>query len=298
VSAARRPTPRHRLEHALYRLASLALHGLPERSAVALGAGLGWLAGTVLGIRRDVVDENLARAFPERDAAWRRRIAAESYRHFGREAVVAFRLGRERAERVLARSEVHGLPALLEAVRGPGAIVATGHLGNWEVAGGAVALRDVPIDAVAVRQRNPLFDEALAGNRRRLGIRVVYRGVRGAEVLRSLRDGRVPVLLADQDAGHNGVFVDFLGHPASTTRGPALLALRSGARLFGGVCLVEPGPPRRYRIHLEPLSIAPSGDLAGDVRRLTEAHAGFLARYVREAPEQYFWQHKRWKTRP
>jgi KDO2-lipid IV(A) lauroyltransferase len=265
---------------------------------VALGAGLGWLAGAVLRIRRDVVEENLARAFPERDARWRRRIAVESYRHFGREAVVAFRLGRESAERVLARSDVHGLDALLEAASGPGAIVATGHLGNWEVAGGAVALRKVPIDAVAVRQRNPLFDDALVGNRRRLGIRVVYRDGAGTEVLRSVRAGRVPVLLADQDGGRSGVFVDFLGSLASTARGPALLALRSGAQLFGGVCLVEAGPPRRYAVHLCPLAVERTGDLAEDVRRLTRAHSDFLAGFVRQAPEQYFWQHKRWKTRP
>jgi KDO2-lipid IV(A) lauroyltransferase len=207
-------------------------------------------------------------------------------------------MGERSRERVLARTEVHGLDALMEAARGPGALVATGHVGNWEVAGGAVALRGAPIDVVAVRQRNPLFDRALIANRESLGMRVVYRGVTGGEVLRSLRDGRVPVLLADQDAGGGGIFVDFLGHDASTARGPALLALRSGARLFGGACLAVPGTPRRYTVWLEPLSAPRTGVVAEDVRLLTQAHADFLARFVRRAPEQYFWQHKRWKTRP
>jgi KDO2-lipid IV(A) lauroyltransferase len=265
---------------------------------VALGGGLGWVAGTVLRIRREVVDQNLARAFPGRDAAWRRRTATACYRSLGREAVIAFRLGREPAERVLARSEVLGLDALLEAARGPGALLATGHVGNWEVAGGALALRGAPIDAVAVRQRNPLFDRELVANRERLGMRVVYRAGAGAQVLRSLRGGRVPGLLADQDAGPGGIFVEFMGVPASTPRGPALLALRAGARLFGAACVVHPGPPRRYVVHVEPLDVERTGDVDEDVRRLTRAHADFLGRFVAAAPEQYFWQHKRWKTPP
>jgi KDO2-lipid IV(A) lauroyltransferase len=286
------------LEFALYRLVTAALRGLPERHAVALGGALGWLAGALLRVRRAVVDENLARVFPDRDGEWRRRVASSSYRHFGREAIVAFRIGDERPEALLARTQVNGVEAVLEAARGPGALIAAGHVGNWELGGGVLALLGVPIDAIAARQRNPLFDDALARNRKKLGVRIVYRGVAGGEVLRSLRERRVPVMLADQDAGGGGVFVDFLGHPASTTRGPALLALRSGARLFAGACLVLSGHPRRYRLDLVPVDALRTGDLARDVQALTQAHADALARFVREAPEQYFWQHKRWKTPP
>ena len=291
-------TVRDRLEFGIYRAVTATLRALPERPAVALGSALGWMAGVVLRVRRGVVDDNLERAFPDREGAWRRRVAVASYRHFGREAVVAFRIGSEPAADLLARTEVRGLDALLAAVRGPGALIATGHAGNWEVGGGVLALHGVPIDGIAVRQRNPLFNEALVANREKLGVRVVYRGVAGGDVLRSLRAGRVPVMLADQDAGGGGVFVHFLGQEASTARGPALLALRSGARLFGGACLAVPGSVRRYVIHLEPVEAPRTGDLAQDVRRLTQAHADVLARLVRESPDQYFWQHKRWKTRP
>jgi KDO2-lipid IV(A) lauroyltransferase len=286
------------VEFLFYQVVSGALRRVPERLAVALGGALGWITGEVVRVRREVVDENLARAFPDRVDAWRRRVAVGSYRHFGREAVVAFRVVREGASGVLERTEVDGLEELLEAARGPGAIVATGHVGNWEVAGGAVALRGVPIDVIAVRQRNPLFDRALVENRERLGMRVVHRGVAGVQVLRSLREGRIPVMLADQDAGGGGIFVDFFGHRASTTRGPALLALRSGARLFSGACFALPGAPRRYRVQLVPVDAPRTGDLVRDVASLTQAHADALARFVRDAPEQYFWQHKRWKTRP
>ena len=294
----RRPSFRDRLELGLYLPLAALLRALPENAALGLGAGLGALAGGSLKIRRAVVEENLARAFPDESLAWRRHVAAASYRHMGRETVTALRLARARPGEILERTEVHGLDDFLRAASEGGAILVTGHLGNWELGGAVLAARGVAVDAVAYRQRNRLIDAKLVGNRERLGMKVVHRSNAGREVLRSVATGRVPALLADQDAGRRGIFVEFLGPPASTTRGPALLALRSGARLFGGVCLARGTRPHRYIVYLEELTAERTGDLAEDVRRLTQAHTDFLARYVKLAPEQYFWQHKRWKTRP
>lgn len=294
-----RPTLRHRLEYALFRIARGGLKVLPEAWALRLGSLLGWVAGSVLRIRRAVVDENLARAFPERDAGWRRRVAVGSYRHLGREAVAAFRLSGERPEGVVARTEVVGLEALREArAEGRGAILVTGHLGNWEIGGAALAARGIPVDAVAFRQRNRLFDRDLVENRVRLGMRVIPRGRASRAVFHSLAEGRVPGLVADQNAGERGLFVDFFGVPASTARGPAVFSLRSGAPLFLGVAVALPGRPHRYRVHLEPIPFESHGEVAADVRSLLNAQVAGLERWVREVPEQYFWQHKRWKTRP
>jgi len=105
-------------------------------------------------------------------------------------------------------------------------------------------------------------------------------------------------VVADQDARERGVFVDFLGTPASTARGPALFALRTGAPVFLGLCLAVPGAPGRYRCELEEIRFERTGDLDEDVRRLTAAHAAALAERVRREPEQYFWQHRRWRTPP
>ncbi|MBW3533726.1 MAG: lysophospholipid acyltransferase family protein [Gemmatimonadetes bacterium] len=295
----RSATLRHRLEYAGFRTLLLVLRALPERVALALGSGLGWLAGGALRMRRDVVDANLALAFPDRDERWRGRVAAESYRHLGREGVMAFRLGRAPARVVLERTDVDGLEALRDAVAsGRGAVVVTGHLGNWEVGGAAVSVRGVAIDAVAFRQANPLFDDDLVRNRSRLGMRVVRKGDAPQAVLRALREGRVPALVADQDARRGGVFVDFMGVPAATARGPAVFALRAGADLFLGVALAREGRPRRYHVRLEPVRVERTGDVEEDVRRLTAAHTAALEAWVRRAPEQYFWQHRRWRTRP
>jgi len=292
-------TLRDRTEYGFFRVARSLLGVLPERVAIAVGGALGWCAGSVFRVRRRVVDENLARAFPDRDEVWRRRVATASYRHLGREAVATFRFSRESAEDVVARTEVVGFDRLERAIAGgTGAIVVTGHLGNWEMGGSALAARGIPVDAVAVRQRNRLFDAELLESRARLGMRVIPRGAAARDVFLSLRRGRCPALVADQDAGRRGLFINFFGVPASTARGPAVFALRTGAPIFLGVALAVPGRRHGYRIELHEVAFEREGDAGADVERLTAAHTALLERWVRTAPEQYFWQHRRWKRTP
>ena len=293
-----RVTFRHRVEYAAFRAYLGFLRLLPARWALGLGGMLGWFAGAVVRIRREVTDANLARAFPERDRRWRDRIALASYRNLGREAVASFLFAGESSERVIERTpNASGGEALLAAVkRGRGAVLITGHLGNWEMAGAAVAARGVPLAAVAVRQANRLFDEALMRNRARLGISIIRRGDAPLGVVRALRAGRVAGLVADQDARSGGLFVEFLGTPASTARGPALFALRANVPLFLGSCVALPGEPGRYRCEVQEITCETSGDLDVDVRRLTAAHVAALAERVRRDPGHYFWQHRRWRT--
>lgn len=293
------PTLGHRLEHRAYRAVAWAVSWLPERLALGLGAFLGDVAGRVARVRRDVVDANLARAFPERPAGWRRKCAVASYRHLGGEAVTLLRLGRMDPEAIRSRTEVVGLEDVEEAMEaGRGAIVVTGHFGNWEVGGAAVASRGIPTDVVAVRQKNPLFDRDVVAVRQRLGMTVVEKREAPREVLRSLRRGRLVALVADQNVRVGGVFVDFFGVPAATARGPALFALRTRAPVFMGMARRLPGSPARYQVAFEEVPLLAEGTGEESVRQLTAAHQRALEGWIRAHPEQYFWHHRRWKTRP
>lgn len=290
---------RHSLEYGLFRILTFLLLSLPEAVALRLGGALGWVAGTLLRIRRADVDANLRRAFPDESPAWRRRVARRSYVHLGRESVAMFRLaGMDRAA-VVARTDIENLETLEAALgEGRGVVLVTGHLGNWEIGGAALSARGISVDAVAKGMANRRFGEALVDMRAGLGLHVVDMSVAHRQVPRALGRGAVVALVADQNAGDNGIFVDFFGTPASTHRGPALFALRAGAPLLVGTCVREEGWPQRYRIVIERVDSPASGDLAAAVRALTEAHTSVLERAVRAAPEQYFWQHKRWKTQP
>jgi Kdo2-lipid IVA lauroyltransferase/acyltransferase len=295
----KRPTLKHRLEYLGFRAVSGGVRLLPETLALAIGEGLGWLAGVVIRIRRREVDRNLARAFPELPEGERARIARRCYRHVGREGLAMFRLSHEGPERILARTEVVGLEPVRAALEeGKGLVLISGHVGNWEVGGAVLAALGLPLEVVVQIQRNPLFNRELIRSRERMGMRLIPRGEAVRRGLRALREGRVLALAADQNAGRGGVFVDFFGVPASTARGPALFAIRSGAPVFFMGVVRLPGPGGRYRLTLEPVPVDRSADSDAETVRLTAAHTALLQRYIQAAPEQYFWLHRRWKTRP
>jgi len=295
-----KPTPfRHHVEYRLFVLLRGLVSLLPEVVAAGAADLLGVVAGSVLRIRRRDVDQHLALAFPEWGRRARARVARASYRHLAREAVVLFRLGGWSAERLVERTEVRGLEQLRGALaEHGGALLLTGHLGNWEVGGAAVAARGVPVDVVAKGMANRRFERALFAARERLGVRVVEMAEAPREVLRSLRRGRAVAIAGDQNAHRGGVFVPFFGAPAATARGAAVFALRTGVPVFVGFGVRLPGRVARYDIDLLPLHHEVVEDPERDVEAFSAAYMRAVEEAARAFPEQYFWQHKRWKTRP
>ena len=272
---------------------------LPERAALALGAALGGLAAALPGMRRRVVDAHLSAAFPEETGAWRRSTAARAYRHLGRELALLARVAVRGPKLLRGRVTVTGLENVRQALaEGSGAVVVSGHLGNWEIGAHVLTSLGVPVYAVVKPLANARVDRRLTRLRERLGVRVVETSAAPAAVARALAEGGLAAFVADQDAHESGVFVPFFGRPASTARGPALLAVRAGAPLFLGVALADDERPGRYRGRLTPVEVERAGRLDADVRRLTEAFTAELEREVRAHPSQYFWHHRRWKTRP
>ncbi len=292
----RRPTLRHRAEFLALRSVLALANRLGDRSAEGLGVRVG---STVrrLGFRYDVVMDNLRHAFPGESRHWHEEIARRCYAHFGREMVVTLRLQGTSREALIRRSRVKGLEPVFQAMEtGGGVVLVTGHLGNWEVGAACLAARGVAMDVVVQRQSNPLADTAIDANRRRLGLNPIDRRSAPKRGLRTLREGGVVGFVPDQDARSGGVFVPFFGRPASTHRGPALLALRTGAPLFAATGIrADDGA---YDCHVHAINVLRTGDPDDVVARITGAYTDVFERAIRTAPEQYLWHHKRWKTRP
>ena len=293
------PTLKHRFEYLLVILVVAVLTTLPEGFAARIGRGLGWLGGTVFRIRRRVVDENLRRAFPGRSPRWYRSAALRTYRHFGGEIASTLRLERMSPEQQRERCRVEGFE-LIEGPtsRGQGVVLLAGHFGNWEAAAVSMTSRGVPVDAVARRQRNPLFDEYVLRTREHLGTGVIYQGEPLRAAMKSLRAGKVLALVADQNFTGDGVFVEFFGSLASTVRGPGVLAIRTGATVVFVDPRREPGRRARYAVRYSRIPVPEGRNLETGVHELTRAYTEKLEEAIRESPEQYFWFHRRWKTRP
>lgn len=272
-----------------------ALRALSDPAARRLGESLAGLAYRPLRLRREVVEAQIAAAFPDRPPAWVRETARACYAHFGREAAATLRLGRGGRRAVLARTEGAGeLPGRFRRLSPDGpALIVTGHVGNWELAGTVLGGVGLPVSAVVRPQSGP-FDRRLTKLREDLGIRTIPEGDAPRGVPRALRSGRVVALVADQHAGPRGVRVSFLGRPASTFRGPARLALGCGVPLLFGALLRDGD---RYRIVLEPVEAPAAGASRRErERQLTRGWVERLEACVRARPEQYFWFHRRWKA--
>ena len=289
---------RHRVEYAFLRVVAAGCAVLPEGLADRAGAALGWIVARVGRPRWQVVSDHLRQAFPEKDDRWRLRVARHCYMHFAAEGVAVFRMAGMSAHALRESTTVVGLELLEAAAReGRGVIVVSGHLGNWEVGGAAVIARGCPMDIVVARQRNELFDRYLTRSRERLGFGIIPRGEARSGVLKSLRAGRAVGIMGDQDARGAGVFADFFGRPASTARGPAVLAMRSGAQVVTLFAIRLPGWRPRYRVYIEPL-VAAHGARGEGMEALTQAFTTRIEERVREYPGQYLWLHRRWKTAP
>lgn len=287
---------RHRIEYALARAVFGIFGTLPRDLALGLGTGMGQLAFSPFRVRLDVVETQISTAFPDQDKEWVHRTARECYRHFGREATELVRLKGSAGTDMLSRtSHLDDVRSVFQSHLNQelGAVIVTGHLGNWEAAGAAVASLGMPLAAVVKRQSNPEFDRLLVDSRRRIGIEPVYMEDARARLADLVRSGTSVALVADQDAGNRGLFVPFLGRPASTFRGPARLSMSTGAPLFFGAAIRE---GEGYRAILEPVATDLSGDDAE--LELTRKWVQRLEWWVRRVPDQYFWFHRRWKTLP
>lgn len=294
-----KPTVSHYAEYYSLRGTVAALRALPWETAGRIGARLGELGYRPFGIRKHVVERQIAGAFPEWPPEKVKRVAIGSYRHLGRSAIETALLDSLGKEGLLDLVEtVEGWHHVEQVMaKGLGAILVTGHFGNWELAGAYVAARGIPIDVIAREMANPIFDKYLNGTREGIGMVVVKDTDAVKRTPRSLRAGRAVAFVADQGVmGLASTFVPFFGRPAKTPRGAAVFALRFNVPVLFVVAIRKPNG--KYRIVVEPIEAKSTGDREQDVDGIVARFTQVLEKWVRAVPEQYFWQHRRWRRQP
>jgi len=275
------------------------LFGWPLLRAVPLwlGGALGWLAWYLLPRQRRLAREHLLIAFPEKGQVDRDRIGRASFANLGRAAVET-----ARAQRLDIRSTVELDPAGEALVRaahaeGKGVVVATAHIGAWELFARRVAALGIPCGTVAKEAHDPRITALLEHSREQGGLRVFWRGapLSAREILRFLRDeGGIFGILIDQDTRVAGHFVPFFGRPAFTPRAAGDLAAHLGAPLlFACAHRMASGV---HQMVVRRIEAPRTGDRDRDSFELTAAATKAIEDEVRKRPDEWVWMHPRWRT--
>lgn len=281
-----------------------SLRHLPLDVAIRLGASIGRSYARLRGPRVEVAARNLELAFPEWSEVRRQEVLRESFANLGRGiAELCLLQGKSRdalLDRVRVEGTEHWDAARVASELGDGVILLTAHLGNWELAGIAMAKQGFPLSVIHREFSNPHIEGLVAGWRGGTGLETVSRGGAGFAVVRALKDGRLVGMLCDQNAPRReAVFAPFFGREASTRYGPVALAMRRGVPILPVYCYRE-GDGSRHVVRAEPaLELEPAGSdrhaaLQRNVGRMNES----IEAAIRRAPDHWSWIHRRWRSRP
>jgi KDO2-lipid IV(A) lauroyltransferase len=277
------------------------LNVLPNRLALRLGAAGGRLICAIDGRHRRIVQEQLRMAFPEWSTSQIRRISRACYEQFGRSTAEFARLGRADRESILSNVTVEGREHLDQALAaGRGVLFLTAHLGNWELMAVVCNLLGYRLYPVARPLDNPWLNRLIDRIRSRYGSTVISKKEESAprDLVQALHDGSCVGILLDQNmAAYDGVFVNFFGRPACTAKGLALIARRTGAPVVPAFITREADGRHRILI-LPPVEFSHGRDVKADVITNTARCTAIIERMVRQYPEQWLWMHRRWKTQP
>ncbi len=292
-------SPIQRVITALLRALGLMAYRLSPQGRSRLGRYAGEILRFLSASRRRITLENLRRAFPDSDDTSLRMIARASYRSLGTTLVELLTFPHITPSEARAMIDMHGTEAIEEEIRnGRGVLLISGHFGNWELLAFTFPLyTNIPTSVIVAPQSNQYAEQYLHWYRSRTGNRMIQMDKAARTILERLRQAEAIALLADQAAtADRDVFVPFFGIPAATYEAPAALALKRNAAMF--TAFAVRGADGRYTAEFHRI---PHEDLSPDkdgILELTRRHVQSLEDAIRQRPDLWAWQHRRWKHTP
>lgn len=254
----------------------------------------------------DTARINIEIAFPEKAEQERQRMLSDAYANMGRVVAELALLQGPRRSSLLDSVRIEGLEHLAEAEAASpsgGVIVLTAHFGSWDLCAAALSSRGFPLSVVHRGFANPhlhsMITQLRVGDSPHLEqLQMGKRAVGG--LLRSLREGRKLIVLADQNARPDeGVFVPFFSRLACTRYAPALIAMRRGVPILPAF-VYRQGERAEHVVRIDPPLFIGDAD-PGDPEALVD-HVALMTRSIenaiRSAPDHWLWAQRRWKTRP
>jgi len=209
------------------------------------------------------------------------------------------RLGRMEAEDFHRYVDVKPFRKRIQELRaeGKGLIFITMHFGNWEWCNSLAGILGIEGGSIARPLDNPRVNEMVRGMREKTGLPILDKQGAIRKALAAIRENKTVGILIDQDAGRGGMMSPFLGKPASTLTIPVELAIRTGCPMVVAA-MRRGGSDKRFTMLFEEQEYRadPEADPKAETRRLLDAVNAGLSRLIMQAPEQWFWIHRRWKS--
>jgi len=297
----KRSTFRSRLEYYAVRTVFALVGAFPLRVSMSIGIFLTRAAVFLFPKLLKTANRNLELAMPDLSSREKKRIARGAYTSLGRQLGFVSHFPKFVKEDIRDLVEVIGKqenfdPAFEE---GRGVLFFTGHFGSWETFNLLPAAFGYEMNILVRRIDNPFVEEFVESLRSRFGSVTLGKRESGKRLYNLLEEGKLLGILADLNAQlHDGVFVDFFGIPACTTKSIAKLALKTRTVVMPAFAVWD-DEKRKYVVFLEPrIEYEVTGDRDRDILEFTRQITAKVEEFVRRYPEQWLWVHKRWNTRP
>ncbi|UCC41199.1 MAG: lysophospholipid acyltransferase family protein [Candidatus Aminicenantes bacterium] len=293
------PNIKERLEFLIFQIVKFFFTHPPRRLCLLAGRVVGLIFYCLDKKHRQIALKNLTLAFgTERTPAELKKIARESFKHFGGFLAEIIKFPRLKEEKKSSLFHVEGEEHLLEALqKQKGAILFSAHYGNWEIAP-YILIKKGKMSVVARPLDNRLMEAQLLKLRESLGTKVIYKHRATKQILQSLREKEMIALLIDQNVLRSqAIFVDFFGKKAATTPSVAAFFLRTKSPLLPVFCY--PTSSHTYQLKIfSPLKISSEEDHNQEILKITQICTKIIEDQIRKNPSHWLWFHNRWKTRP
>ena len=282
----------------LVRALNKILSVVPISASLWLGRRIGDVVFFFNKDRRLVAYANLKAAFgAEKTPQELRRITKNVYRNMVQTFVEVVNLTKINRKYVDKYIEVIKMDRIRNAATsGRGTILLTAHFGDWELSSLVSSVVGFPILVLVREQKMQRLNELLNQLRESNGCKVIRKGMDVKNILKALRGNNIVGILSDQDAGKNGMFVDFFGRPTSYHTGPFEIAKHTGSLILPNFIVRTGGP--YHKVYLEEYIDFRKTQSPDDIKENLQKFAKLLESYVRKYPDQWLWLHKRWKSTP
>ena len=261
-----------------------------------LAIGLAYVFYYFIPIRKKMAFENISKAFPSYSKKKVRRTVLDTYKSFSITIMETLYIPHISKSKMIESVCFINKEILLKKIKErKGVIILSAHFGNWEYLAVSLALQlDLPLALLIKVQRNPYVTQFMDKARTKWSNEVIPVGTAVKKIFKTLADGRIVCMAADQRGNVDGIRIEFLDITSSVYSGPAVFAIKTGSDIVLAISVRQ--PDYSYKVELTELSFNNLPENYDEkIKEICKRYLNSLEGFIKQYPEQWLWLHNRWK---